>query len=60
MSSVGLDDCKAMTLIGQRRVLSTALPRNKNLPHTCWMKRLALTSNNGAVDSCVVYCFFVP
>ncbi len=58
MSSVGLDDFEAMALIGQRRVLSTALPRNKNLPHTCQMNRLALSSNNVAFDSCVVYCFF--
>ncbi len=44
MSSVGLDDWDDMALIGQRRVLSTALPRNKNLPHTCWMNQLALSS----------------
>ncbi len=60
MSSVGLDDCNAMALIGQRMVLSTALPRNKNLLHTCWMNHLALLSNSGASDSCVAYCFFVP
>ncbi len=53
MSSLGLDDCDAMALIGQRRVLSTALPKNKNLPHTCWIKRLALSSKNGAFDSCM-------
>ncbi len=58
MSSVGLDDCNAMALIGQRRVLYTALPRNKNLPHTCWMNRLALLSNSGIFDSCAAYCFF--
>jgi hypothetical protein len=57
VSSVGLDDCNTMALIGQRRVLSTALPRNKNLPHTCWMNRLALSSNSGTFDSCVAYCF---
>ncbi len=50
----------AIALIGLRRVLSTALPRNKNLPHTCRMNCLALLSNNGTSDSCVVYCFFVP
>jgi hypothetical protein len=60
VSSVGLDDCNAMVLIGLRMVLSTALPRNKNLPHTCWMNRLALSSNSGASNSCVVYCFFAP
>ncbi len=53
MSSVGLDDCNAMALIGQRRVLSTALPRNKNLPHTCWMNHLALLTNGGAFNSCM-------
>ncbi len=57
---VGLDDCDAMALIGQRMVLSTALPRYKNLPHTCCMKCLALSSNSGAFDSCVAYCFFAP
>ena len=36
-SSVGLDDWSTMALIRQSRVLSTALLRNKNLPHTCWM-----------------------
>ncbi len=60
MSSVGLDECKAMVLIGQRRLLSTALPTNKNLPHTCWMNRLVLLSNSGVFDSCVAYCFFAP
>ncbi len=60
MSSVGLDDCNAIALIGQRMVLSTALPRNKNLLHTCWMKRLALLSNSGASNYCVAYCFFAP
>ncbi len=60
MSSVGLDDCDAMALIGQRRVLSTALPRNKNLPHAYWMNCLALSSNSGVSDSCVAYCFIVP
>ncbi len=57
MSSVGLDDWDAVALIGQRRVLSTGLPRNKNLPHTCWMNRLALSSNSSAFDSCAAYCF---
>ncbi len=45
-----------MALIGQRRVLSTALPWNKNLLHTCWMNRLALPSNSNPFDSCVAYC----
>ncbi len=60
MSSVGLDDCDAMALIGQRRVLSTALLKNKNLPHTCWMNHLALLSNSGVSNSCVAYCSFAP
>ncbi len=60
MSSICLDDYNAMALIGQRRVLSTALLRNKNFPHTCWMNRLALSSNSRVSDSCVAYCFFVP
>ena len=57
MSLIGLDDCDAMALIGQSRVrvLSTALPRNNYLPHTCWMNRLTLPSNKGAFDSCVAY-----
>ncbi len=59
-SSVGLDDCDAMALIRQRMVLSTALPRNKNLSHTCWMNHLASLSNSGAFDSYVAYCFFAP
>jgi hypothetical protein len=57
VSAVGLDDWDAMALIEQRRVLSTALPRNKNLPHTWWMNHLALSSNRGAFNSCVAYCF---
>ncbi len=60
VSSVGLDDCDAMALIGQSRVLSTALPRNKNFPHTCCMNRLALSSTKGDVDCCVAYCFLAP
>ena len=35
----------AMALTGQSSVLSTALPRNKNCLHTCWMNCLALSSN---------------
>ena len=50
----------SMTLIGQSRVLSTALPRNKNLPHTCWMNCLALSSNKGTFEWCVAYCFLAP
>ncbi len=60
MSSVGLDDWDAMALIGQRRVLSTALPSNKNLPHTCWMKCLDLLTNSGAFNSRLAYCFLAP
>ncbi len=60
MSSVGLDDCDDMVLIGQRKVLSTALSMNRHLLHTCWMNRLALLPNSGTFDSCVAYCFFAP
>jgi hypothetical protein len=53
VSLVCLDDCDAMALIGQRRVLSTVLPRNKNLLHTCWMNCLALLFNSATFDSCM-------
>ena len=56
--SAGLDDWDAMALIRQRRVLPTALPRNKNLPQTCWMNCLALSPSRGAFDSCIAYCLF--
>ena len=60
MSVVGLADCDAIALIGHRSVLSTARPKNKNLPHTCWMNFLVLASTNGAADACVAYCFLAP
>ena len=59
-SFIGLEDWDAMAPIGQRRVLSTALPRNKNLLQTCRMNCLALLSSRGAFDSCVAYCFLAP
>ena len=60
ISSVGLDDCDAMALIGHNNVLSTALPRKRNFPHTCWMNFFPLASNRGAVDDSVAYCFLAP
>ena len=60
MYSVGVADWDVMALIGHRRVESTAWPRNKNLPHTCWMKYFPFLSRSGAVDDWVVYCFFAP
>ena len=56
MTSVGLDDWDVMALIKRRRVLDTALPRNKNLPQICWMNHLALSLSKGAFDSCIPYC----
>ena len=35
---VGFAACDAMALISTRSVLSTAWPRKRNLPQTCWMK----------------------
>ena len=34
---MGADDWDAIALIGHSSVLSAALPRNRNLPHTCCM-----------------------
>ena len=61
VSVVGADDCDAsIALMGQSGVLSTVRPRNRSLPHTCWMNFLVLASTNGADDFCVAYCFFAP
>ena len=60
VSVVGADDCDAMALMGQSSVLSTARPRNRNMPHTCWMNFLVLASTSGADDFCVAYCFLAP
>ena len=49
VSSVGFADCEAMALIGHSSVLSTALPKNRNFPHTCWMNFLPFLSNGGDV-----------
>ena len=55
MSYVGLDDCEAIALIGHNSVLSTARPRNKKFPQTCWMNFLPLMSISGAVDRCAIF-----
>ena len=34
-----------------------ARPKNKNLPHTCWIIFLVLASTECAADVRVVYCF---
>ena len=60
VSSVGFDDCDAIALMGHNNVLSTALPRNKNFPHTCCMYFFPALSSGGADDSLVAYCFFAP
>ena len=53
-------DCEAIALIGHTKVLYNARPRNKNLPHTCWMNFLPFLLRSGAVDCGVGYCFFAP
>jgi hypothetical protein len=58
--SVGFADCDAMALIGHRRVLSTARPRNRNFPHTCWMNFFDLESTVGDFTACFSYCTFDP
>ena len=50
----------AIALIGHNNVASTARPKNKNFPHTCWMIFLPAASNNGAVELCVAYCVLAP
>jgi hypothetical protein len=60
VSVVGAADCDAIALMGHSSVLSTARPRNRNLPHTCWMNFFVLASTGGADDFCVAYCFFAP
>ena len=58
--SVGFADCDAMALIEHKRVLSTARPRNRNFPHTCWMNFFVLASTNGDVAACFAYCTLAP
>ena len=58
VSSIGLNDCEAIALIGYNGVMSTACPRNKNFPHTCCMNFLPFLSSSGAVNCCVAYCLF--
>ncbi len=48
-----------MALIGQNSVLSTALPRNKNFPHTCWMIFLVFLSTGGDKDVCMHIDFWL-
>ena len=54
VSSVGLVECKAIALVGHNSVLSTARPRNKKFPQTCWMNFLPLMSISGAFDRCAI------
>ena len=60
VSSVGFADCDAMALMGQRRVESTALPKNRNFPHTCCMNRLPFLSSGGEAGLSVTNCCFAP
>ena len=53
-------DCDAIALIGHNNVASTARPKNKNFPHTCWMNFLPAASSTGAVELCVEYCVLAP
>eukprot|EP00956_Cyclotella_meneghiniana_P001076 scaffold1265_cov38-Cyclotella_meneghiniana.AAC.3 len=58
--TVGSDDCDAIALIGANSVLSTARPRNRNFPHTCWTNFLPLASNFGDFDDSLANCCLVP
>jgi hypothetical protein len=60
VSSVGFYDCTARALIGHRRVLSTARPKNRDFPHSCCMKFLPFASSGGADNSCCAYCCLAP
>ena len=51
VSSVGLADCEAIALMGHNSVESTARPRNRNFPQTCWMNFLPCLSREGAVEA---------
>eukprot|EP00956_Cyclotella_meneghiniana_P032357 scaffold88507_cov102-Cyclotella_meneghiniana.AAC.1 len=44
---LALADWDAMALIGAKRVLSTARPRNRNFPHTCCTNFLPFASSLG-------------
>ena len=50
VSSVGVADWEAMTLMGHRRVGLTARPRKRDFPHTHWMNVLPLASSLGEVE----------
>ena len=60
VSSVGAADWDAIALMGHSNVLLTALPRKKNLPHTCCMNFFVFASTGAAVDAVVAYCVFAP
>ena len=49
-----------MALIGHRSVLSTALPRNKKFPQTCWVNFFLFLSSSGDADGCFAYFVLVP
>ena len=57
MSSNGVAYCESIALIGHNTVLSTACPRNRNFPQTCWMNFLPFLLRSGAVDGGVAYWF---
>ena len=60
LSIVGFRDWEAMALMGQRSVGSTARPRNRNLPQTCWINFLPFWSRGGDVEGALAYCVRVP
>ena len=66
VSSVGFAACDGIALMGHRSELSTTCPKNKNLPHTCWMHFLPCLSNTpphntwhvSRTKSTIGVCFF--
>ena len=57
---VGLADCEAMALMGQRSVGSTARPRKSNILQTSWMNFLPFLSSGGDKKGTLMYCVLVP
>ncbi len=57
---MGFSDCDAMALIGHSSVLSTARPRNRNFPHTCWMNFFVLASTDFDFYAGFAYCTLAP
>ncbi len=57
---MGADDWDAIALIGHSSVLSAALPRNRNLPHTTAMNFFVFASTGCAVDAVVAYWVLAP